>query len=68
MPKFRIYYTITNAGYDEVEACTLEEAIEKWDKEAPSERDGGTLEYDPYTQEYHDWEESLKKEQENKNG
>ena len=53
MPKFRIYYTVTKAGYTIVEADTLEDAINKWDATAPGEeQDGGVVEYDPYTEEY----------------
>ena len=52
MPKFRIYYTITRAGYDIVEADTLEDAMVKWDAITPGEQTDGVLEYDPYTEEY----------------
>lgn len=67
MPTFKIYYTITQAGHDEIEAETLEKAIEKWEENTPGEAEnGGIIEYDPFTQENYDWEEVLKKEQESK--
>jgi hypothetical protein len=54
MPKFRIFYTITDAGSDYVEAETLEKAIEKWEQNPPSYDvyGGGVVEYDPYNEEY----------------
>ena len=53
MTEYRIYYTVTRAGYDSIEADTLEQAIEKWETDPLlQEGNDGLLEYDPYTEEY----------------
>jgi hypothetical protein len=61
MPKFQIFYTVTTSGSNEVEAETLEDAIEKWDND-PMKGNGesGVIEYDGYTGEFFSWNEKEK--------